>query len=971
MLRIRYQVTIALVFLFTVTLFSQTVTYQIGTGSVSGGAMVNTGTFKSVFPDDEEFIEHGVMNTEYNPEPMILDPQGAPVYESMYFEDSNGLESINAAGDNAMLLLKYNISLPNNVAPPDPTIAVGPNHVIVLTNNGTGIFIYDKQGNLLKSLSSTQWWSAVWPSQNGDPQIIYDHYENRWVMLFMQIDDAAQTAGNLIAYSENENPIGTWYMYRLDTRTHGTTSSNTWGDYPQMGFDDKAIYVMTRCFGFTGGLFYNKIRIIPKAQFYASNAGPVTYTDIWDITQPGTSTRPDVIHPSFHYSVSNDHYFLFANRSGGNVYSFYKLSDPIGNPVLTGTNIFVTFFGETPTAVQPGTTTRIESNGSHIKTAPVFRDGYLYATHSIRNSTNAAYGSVKYVKIDVNTNAVVENYELGRDNHYYIFPAIAVDKEHNVLITASRSGPTEYAGAYFLGRRANDPPGLSNAYTLQPGLATYVCTFCGVRNRWGDYLGAYIDPANDLDFWVVSQYAAITNTYALSVGNIRLKPFDGVYLFYESLDFDFGSTELGDTSSVVSAMIANYGTDPLIINSIAESAGDFYRISSFTFPITINTYDSLYIDMIFVPSTTGEQNEVLSISSNVPELTGLNLAATGYTAFPANARVLYGATGTQNSGNLITINTGTALGTNVGPSGYNDLFDLEIDNTTNAIYGLRNLPVASEIYKINAVGGDAFLHRTIDISELYSLAYDSSGILYATSRIGNLYTIDTQDNWSYTQIATLPFERVSIAINPLTNELWGSVRNPIGTPRDRIVKFDKTTGDTLFVGRTGYNVNTTDIVFDETGVLYGVKGSGNNVSDLFVIDQTTGEGLLIDATTIKDIRALAYSIAEPTSLQDDFTIMPTEYSLEQNFPNPFNPNTTIKFSVPTSANIKLTVYNILGETVRVLFDKEFHSGNYSVVWNADDQTGRKVSSGVYFYELKAVSDKGSDFNQIRKMVLLK
>ena len=50
---------------------------------------------------------------------------------------------------------------------------------MVLTNNGIGIRIYDKQGTLLKSISSTAWWSAVWPSQSGDPQIFYDHFSNQ------------------------------------------------------------------------------------------------------------------------------------------------------------------------------------------------------------------------------------------------------------------------------------------------------------------------------------------------------------------------------------------------------------------------------------------------------------------------------------------------------------------------------------------------------------------------------------------------------------------------------------------------------------------------------------------------------------------------------------------------------------------------------------------------------------------------
>lgn len=969
--RISYTVVFFLVIILSSIGFAQTVNYNIQQGSIDTGAVVNTGTFSDNLFIDEPPFEKGIMNTEYYPEPIILDQHGAPLYESMYFEDTFHTDDLEQVGENPLLITKFNQSLVNNVAPPDPTLAVGPNHVMVLTNNGTGIYIYDKQGNLLKSLSSTQWWSAVWPSQSGDPQILYDHFSNRWVMVFMQVDDGAQTAGNLLAFSDDNDPIGTWYMYRLDTKMHGTTPSSTWGDYPQIGYDDKAIYIMTRLFGFSSGFFGTKIRIISKNELYNSNAGPLTYKDIWNITMPGGTTTPDVIHPTFNYTAANEHYFLHAPRTGGNFYSLYKLSDPIGNPVLTGTNILVPFFGQTPNAQQLGTTTAIESNGSHIKTSPVFKDGFLYATHSIRNSQHSAYGSVKYVKINPVTNAVTESYELGAQGYFYFYPAIAVDSDDNVIITCSRSGDTEYPGAYFLGRRATDPPGLSNSYVLQEGLASYVCSFCGDRNRWGDYLAAYIDHSSEYDFWMVSQYAANTNNYAISIGNVRLVPFTGVYPFFETLDYDLGSVELGDTSDVVSVYISNYGDAPLIISAIPESVGDFYRTSAFSFPLTVNTYDTVQIDLVFIPTSTGSQNEVMTITSNAPQLDALNLEGVGYIANPAASRTLYAITGAQNSGNLATIDLTTAAGVNLGPSGYNDIFDIEINNSTNKILGMRSLPLASEIYNINASAGDAYLAHIVDISELFSLAYDSAGVLYATTRNGDLFTVNTSD-WSFDYVSTLPFERVAIAFNPLTNELWGSVKNLLGNPKDRIVKFDPVTGDSVFTGQTGYNVNTIDIVFDENGILYGVKGAGNVISDLFTIDQTTGIATLIGATGIKDIRALGFSTNDQAvSVDNTPEIIPSEFSLSQNYPNPFNPSTSINFSIPQTSDIKITIYNLLGETVKVLVDRQINAGNHSVVWNADDNFGNKVTSGIYFYDLKANSENGKNFNQIRKMVFLK
>ena len=110
-----------------------------------------------------------------------------------------------------------------------------------------------------------------------------------------------------------------------------------------------------------------------------------------------------------------------------------------------------------------------------------------------------------------------------------------------------------------------------------------------------------------------------------------------------------------------------------------------------------------------------------------------------------------------------------------------------------------------------------------------------------------------------------------------------------------------------------------------------------------------------------------------TGVEDHYTRpeIPSNYSLKQNYPNPFNPSTRIEYSLPMSANVKVTIYNLLGEVVNVLVNSQQIAGSHSVVWNSQDANGNKVGSGVYFYELKANGTNGSDFTQIRKMILLK
>jgi hypothetical protein len=98
---------------------------------------------------------------------------------------------------------------------------------------------------------------------------------------------------------------------------------------------------------------------------------------------------------------------------------------------------------------------------------------------------------------------------------------------------------------------------------------------------------------------------------------------------------------------------------------------------------------------------------------------------------------------------------------------------------------------------------------------------------------------------------------------------------------------------------------------------------------------------------------------------------PGAYSLSQNYPNPFNPSTTIKFALPFDSNVKLTVYNVTGQVVKVLSNGMLSAGEHNVVFNFNE-SGVKISSGIYFYTLEAsATNSNSTFRETKKMVLMK
>ena len=107
-------------------------------------------------------------------------------------------------------------------------------------------------------------------------------------------------------------------------------------------------------------------------------------------------------------------------------------------------------------------------------------------------------------------------------------------------------------------------------------------------------------------------------------------------------------------------------------------------------------------------------------------------------------------------------------------------------------------------------------------------------------------------------------------------------------------------------------------------------------------------------------------IVNITSPGTDVGIQPKEYALYNNFPNPFNPSTIIKYDLPEASGVSLLIYNIMGQEVMRWDESNVSPGYYEKMWNGTTQAGVPVSSGMYIYRIVA-----GNFVQTRKMVLLK
>ena len=143
------------------------------------------------------------------------------------------------------------------------------------------------------------------------------------------------------------------------------------------------------------------------------------------------------------------------------------------------------------------------------------------------------------------------------------------------------------------------------------------------------------------------------------------------------------------------------------------------------------------------------------------------------------------------------------------------------------------------------------------------------------------------------------------------------------------------------------------------------SGEGSLVDLTFRVLGDTGLGdFRLAEGVVVDLAGRATGVT-PTVLEN-IGVGPRDYGLQQNAPNPFNPETTISYQMPESGRVLLAVYSSLGQEVRTLVDDVQDVGEYTVRWDGRDAVGRQVASGVYFYRMRA-----GDFSETKRMMLLK
>jgi hypothetical protein len=140
------------------------------------------------------------------------------------------------------------------------------------------------------------------------------------------------------------------------------------------------------------------------------------------------------------------------------------------------------------------------------------------------------------------------------------------------------------------------------------------------------------------------------------------------------------------------------------------------------------------------------------------------------------------------------------------------------------------------------------------------------------------------------------------------------------------------------------------------------------VSDLTDSIRVIGEEMEIDGFYEYDSRLVEFSWSDLATDAEDESgdFLPDRSFLNQNYPNPFNLETTISYNLSRQGYAKIEVFNLLGQRVRTLVDKDMPAGSYTISWDGTSTDGQIVATGIYLYRFKA-----GDHVETRKMLLMK
>lgn len=383
--------------------------------------------------------------------------------------------------------------------PADPNIGVGPKYVVQVVNSSVAFFnkatgqkVFQQDIGRFGFFGGTGVTDFTY-----DAKVFYDQVEKRFYMVCLEVDDLNKASKFLVAVSDDSDPNGSWFKYRLDAKL--TIDNNDyWLDYPGWGFNKDAIMVTGNMFPFADGNFGGaQFIVVPKASI--NSGGAPTLTSFRD----ADASSVQVAHTM---DPTLDRIYAAALQTTSSI-RVYAARNLLTTPEVVFTDV------NTP-AVNPNAVYAESKGGVQLDSLAfrllnvMYRGKRLVTAHSVMVSDSDRRMMVRWYELDMKdwpTSGTPTTFQSGNitgaARQHFVMPAIAKNKFGDISVIFTRSSPDIAADVMIASRRQGDAPGVMGApQQVVASPSTYYRGF----NRWGDYFANVLDPDDDSTFWGVA-----------------------------------------------------------------------------------------------------------------------------------------------------------------------------------------------------------------------------------------------------------------------------------------------------------------------------------------------------------------------------------------------------------------------------------------------------------------------------------
>jgi Secretion system C-terminal sorting domain len=547
-----------------------------------------------------------------------------------------------------------------NISPADPTIAVGPNHIIQMVNgsNGSAYFkIYNKNGGQLSLEAFMDQLPGSSYNGAGDCITWYDQLAGRFVMTEFGDSSRTGTAVNslIMAVSASSDPLGAWYIYEFP-------DASFFPDFPKYANWHDAWYGMTR--DFTGSYIGNSVWAFDKSKMI--NGDPVAtvqrirlvdtdskFNSLCPVSLAGSTPAPAGTPGLFLY-YSDDNFSAAASDTDslGLVGFKVNFSDPSKSTAGVIQSLPVAPFRSdvcisrncAPSASGQG----YDVVSNRMMNRPYYRNfgthEAIVANHTV-DATGTGIAGVRWYELR-KTGGAWLTYQQGSFAPQDIIPcvdpaakfrfmgSISMNAHGQIALAYNTSSATSYASIGFTGRNSNDP---LNAMSYEETVSMKGTGFGSFGNRWGDYSEMAPDPLNDSLFWFSGMYGT-ANGWGTRIFSIKLGAPKQTDARLVSIDQPNACESSCDTNIEPRITVRNAGLNAIVSLSIS------YQVNSGPTQ-TMNWSGNI---------TTGEEEVIKLPFTNFP---------TGNANFTVKFYEINGSTSDDdNSNNSLTTNTSVGVG---------------------------------------------------------------------------------------------------------------------------------------------------------------------------------------------------------------------------------------------------------------------------------------------------------------------